>query len=132
MTVPADPIEEKILRRIPFEVLITAAVLGLLTVPLFDPLTGLFFFAGGGLAVLGFLWLKRSLTRILLKGKAQAMRSGIFLYAARFVLILAVFFFIIFVYPKKLLAFAAGFSTVIPVFLGETVVALARMKQWKD
>jgi hypothetical protein len=132
MTVPADPIEEKILRRIPFEVLITAAVLGLLTVPLFDPLTGLFFFAGGGLAVLGFLWLKRSLTRILLKGKAQAMRSGIFLYASRFVLILAVFFFIIFVYPKKLLAFAAGFSTVIPVFLGETVAALARMKQWKD
>lgn len=132
MTVPADPIEEKILRRIPFEVLITAAVLGLLAVPLFDPLTGLFFFAGGGLAVLGFLWLKRSLTRILLKGKAQAMRSGIFLYASRFVLILAVFCFIIFVYPKKLLAFAAGFSTVIPVFLGETAVALARMKQWKD
>lgn len=132
MTVPADPIEEKILRRIPFEVLITAAVLGLLAVPLFDPWTGLFFFAGGGLAVLGFVWLKRSLTRILLKGKAQALRSGIFLYASRFVLILAVFFFIIFVYPKKLLAFAAGFSTVIPVFLGETAVALARMKQWKD
>ncbi len=60
------------------------------------------------------------------------MRSGIFLYASRFVLILAVFFFIIFVYPEKLLAFAAGFSTVIPVFLGETAVALARTKQWKD
>jgi hypothetical protein len=42
-----------------------------------------------------------------------------------------VFFIIILLYPKRLLAFAAGFSSVIPVFLGEAVVALAHMKTWK-
>lgn len=129
---PTDLIEEQILRRIPLEVLILAAALGLLGALLFDPLSGLFVFAGGALAALGFIWLKRSLTRILLREKAQALRSGILLYAVRFVLILAVFFFIILLYPKKLLAFALGFSTVIPVFLGEAAVALARIKKWKD
>ena len=129
---PVDPIEEKILRRIPLEIIGAAAVHGLAAAVLFDPLTGLFFFAGGALAALGFIWLKSSLTQVLEKDKARALRSGILLYLGRFVLILGVFFIIILVYPKKILAFAAGFSTVIPVFLVEIVVALARMKQWKD
>ena len=55
---PTDPIEEKILNRIPWAVLITAAVFGILAVFVFDPLTGLIFFAGGALAALGFIWLK--------------------------------------------------------------------------
>jgi hypothetical protein len=136
MTTPSgpapDPIEEKILSRIPFEVIALAAIMAVPAAILFDALTGVFLFGGGLLAALGFLWLKSSLGRVLLKGKAQALRSGVFLYAVRFVLILGVFFIIILVYPKKLLAFAAGFSSVIPVFLGETVAALARMKQWKN
>jgi hypothetical protein len=129
---PVDPIEEKILRRIPLEVAGAAAVLGLAAALLFDPLTGLFFFAGGALAALGFIWLKSSLTRVLEKDKARALRSGILLYLLRFVLILGVFLLIILVYPKRILAFAAGFSTVIPVFLVEIAAALARMKQWKS
>jgi hypothetical protein len=129
---PTDPIEEKILNRIPWAVLITAAVFGILAVFVFDPLTGLIFFAGGALAALGFIWLKRSLSRVLLREKAQALRSGILLYAARFVLLLGAFLLIILFYPKKILAFAAGFSTVIPVFLAEVALALARMRQWKD
>lgn len=129
---PTDPIEEKILNRIPWAVLITAAVFGILAVFVFDPLTGLIFFAGGALAALGFIWLKRSLSRVLLQEKARALRSGILLYAARFVLLLGAFLLIILFYPKKILAFAAGFSTVIPVFLAEVALALARMRQWKD
>jgi len=43
-------------------------------------------------------------------------------------LIFGFFLLIIFTFPGKILAFAAGFSTVIPVFLGETVLALARWK----
>ena len=127
-----DQVEEKILRRIPVEVIIAAAVLGFGTAILFGPLTGLFFFAGGALATLGFLWLKSSLTRVLQGGKAAALRMGILFYLGRFVLILGVFLIIIFFYPRRLLAFAAGFSTVIPVFLVETVRALAQMKTWKD
>lgn len=129
---PVDPVEEKILRRIPVEVILAAAAFGFGTAILFGPLTGLFFFAGGALATLGFIWLKSSLTRILQGDKATALRSGILFYLGRFVLILAVFLIIIFFYPRKLLAFAAGFSTVIPVFLVETVRALAHMKTWKD
>jgi hypothetical protein len=132
MHIQTDPIEENIIRRIPFEIIILAAILGIAAGLIFDLLTGLFFFAGGALAALSFLWLKKSLTRVLLREKAKAVRSGILLYVFRLILILGLFFIIIFAYPNKLLAFAAGFSTVIPVFLGETAVALARMKQWKN
>ncbi len=132
MHIQTGPIEEKIIRRIPFEIIILAAILGIAAGLIFDLLAGLFFFAGGALAALSFLWLKQSLTRVLLREKAKAVRSGILLYVFRLILILGLFFIIIFVYPNKLLAFAAGFSTVIPVFLGETAVALARMKQWKN
>jgi hypothetical protein len=132
MRLETDPTEENIIRRIPFEIIILAAILGIAAGLIFGLLTGLFFFAGGALAALSFLWLKQSLTRVLLREKAKAVRSGILLYVFRLILILGIFFIIIFAYPNKLLAFAAGFSTVIPVFLGETAVALARMKQWKN
>lgn len=132
MSITTDPIEEAFLHRIPFEIIILAAILGIAAGLIFSLLTGLFFFAGGGLAALSFLWLKQSLTRVLLREKARAVRSGILLYIFRLILILGIFFIIIFAYPNKLLAFAAGFSTIIPVFLGETAVALARMKQWKS
>jgi ATP synthase I chain len=127
-----DPIEEAILHRIPFEIIILAVILGIAAGFIFSFLSGLFFFAGGLVAALSFLWLKKSLARVLLREKAEAVRSGILLYIFRLILILGIFFIIIFAYPNKLLAFAAGFSTVIPVFLGETAVALARMKQWKS
>lgn len=128
----SDPLLESILRRIPIEIIILAAILGLAAVFLFDLLAGLFFLGGGVLAAISFLWLKQSLTRVLLREKAKAVRSGILLYLLRLILIIGVFFIIIFVYPMKILAFTAGFSTVIPVFMGETALALARMKQWKS
>lgn len=132
MSMQTDPIEEDILHRIPFEIIILAVIFGLLAVFLFDLLTGLFVLVGGALASLSFLWLKKSLTRVLLRETGKAVRSGVLLYAVRLILIIGIFLIIIFAYPKKLLAFAAGFSTVILVFLGETVVALARLRQWKS
>jgi len=132
MSMQTDPIEENILRRIPFEIIILAAICGLPAGFLFDLLTGLFVLVGGALAALSFLWLKKSLTRVLLRETGKTVRSGILLYAVRLILIIGIFLIIIFAYPKKLLAFAAGFSTVIPVFLGETVAALARLRQWKS
>jgi uncharacterized membrane protein YdjX (TVP38/TMEM64 family) len=127
-----DPVEERILQRIPFEIIALSAILAIAAALIFDPITGLFILAGGTLAALSFLWLKRALWRVLQQGKAHAVRSGILLYAVRFLLILGVFLIIILAYPKKLLAFAAGFSTVVPVFLGEAAVALIRLKSWKD
>jgi hypothetical protein len=124
--------DERFLRRIPFEIAGLAAVLAVPAALLFDPATGLFFFAGGLFSALGFLWLKQSLTRLLSKGQKGARRSGILLYALRLVLICAVFCLIILFYPKKILAFVAGFSAVVPVALIEAVRGLLRMKKWKD
>ncbi|MEN6561706.1 MAG: ATP synthase subunit I [Acidobacteriota bacterium] len=123
--------EDRLLRRIPFEIAGLAAVLAVPAALLFDAATGIFFFAGGLFSALGFLWLKQSLTRLLAKGERGARRSGILLYALRLVLICAVFFLIILFYPKKLLAFVAGFSAVVPVTLIEAVRGLLRVKTWK-
>jgi hypothetical protein len=131
MTVTPDPIEEKILRRIPFETLAAAAGIGLLVGLFFGPLSGLLFFAGGALASLGIVSLKRSLGRVLAREKPGALRTGILFYLLRLALLLASFFLIIWAFPDKILAFAAGFSTVIPVFGAEAALALARFKEWK-
>ncbi|OGD26736.1 MAG: hypothetical protein A2V57_03870 [Candidatus Aminicenantes bacterium RBG_19FT_COMBO_65_30] len=127
-----DALEERILRRIPIEILALSAVLALPAALLFDPLTGLFFVAGGGFSALGFAWLKQSLTRFLARDRKGALRSGIVLYVLRLVLICAVFFLIILLYPKKLIAFVAGFSTVVPVSLAEGVRTLLLLRTWKD
>jgi hypothetical protein len=127
-----DPYEERILRRVPLEILAAGAAAGLVALPFFGGMTALFVLAGGALASLGFLWMKVSLTRFLQRERKVALRSGVLIYLARFVLILAVFSFIIFLFPGKILAFAAGFSVLVPVFLIEGVAALLRMKTWKS
>ena len=127
----ADPIEERIIRRIPFEIAAAAILLGILAALLLDPLTGAVFAAGGFVSALSFLWLKNALVRVLGRDRAGALRAGVLLYALRFLLILGVFVLIILLIPAKLIAFAAGFSTVIPVFLAEAVLALARFRSVK-
>jgi ATP synthase I chain len=128
---PTGPSEELFLRRIPFEIAGLSAGLAVPAALLFDPATGLFFLAGGLFSALGFLWLKQSLTRLLSRGVRGARRSGVLLYALRLVLICAVFFLIILVYQKRILAFVAGFSTVVPVALAEAVRGLLLLKKWK-
>jgi hypothetical protein len=129
---PTDALEERILRRMPVEIAVLAAVLGLGTGALLDPLTGFFVLAGGLFSALGFIWLKQSLTRFLSREKKGALRSGILLYGLRLVLICAVFFLIILVYPKKIIAFVAGFSAVVPVSLFEGLRGLLLLRTWKD
>ena len=126
-----DALDERVLRRIPVEIVALAAVLALAAALVFDPVTGLFLFAGGVFSALGFAWLKHSLTRFLSRDKKGARRSGIVLYALRLVLICAVFFLIILVYPKKIIAFVAGFSAVVPVSLFEGIRGLLLMRTWK-
>ncbi|MBN2264801.1 MAG: ATP synthase subunit I [Candidatus Aminicenantes bacterium] len=124
--------EEIVLRRIPAEIVVLAACLALAAWLLFDPMTGLLFFAGGVLSAVGFAWLRQSLTRFLSREKRGALRAGIALYIVRLMLICAVFFLIIVLYPKKILAFAAGFSTIVPVSLLEGLRGLLLMRKWKD
>jgi hypothetical protein len=123
--------DEKILRRIPWEILALALILALGALIVFDARTGLFVFLGGGLSSLGFIWLRQSVTRFLRSDKKHAVRTALLLYGLRLVLIIALFFIIILFFPGRIYAFVAGFSTVIPVFLVEAVAALSRLTQWK-
>ena len=154
--------EEKILRRIPVEILVLSFVIALASIFLLNPLTALFIFAGGAFSALSFIWLKQAVSRLFLlqKGdrhlkekepvpilynrhlkeeepvpffdKKKALRSALALYGIRLVLIIAIFFIIIFFFSRNIIAFVAGFSTMVPVFLAEAVVGLSRMKQWKS
>ncbi len=153
--------EEKILRRIPVEIFILSFVIALGSIFLFHPTTALFIFAGGAFSALSFIWLKQSISRLLpikngdsslkkwgqeKKGdrhlkeeepvpffdKKKALRSALALYGIRLVLIIAIFFIIIFFFSRNIIAFVAGFSAIVPVFLAEAIVALSRMKQWKS
>ncbi len=124
-------IEERILRRIPLEVLAVSLVLALATLLFFRPLVGLFVFVGGAFSAASFLWLKSSLNRFLGPDRRRAIRSGLLLYLGRLALLLGFFLIIIFLFRRMVLAFAAGFSTIILVFFIEAVRALAQMKSWK-
>ena len=159
--------EERILRRIPVEILVLSFVIALASIFLFNPLTALFVLAGGAFSALSFIWLKQSISRLFLlkngetgdilkkkgdrrlyvkKGdrhlkeeepvpffdKKKALRSALALYGIRLVLIIAIFFIIIFFFSRNIIAFVAGFSTMVPVFLAEAVIGLSRMKQWKS
>jgi hypothetical protein len=122
--------EEKILRRIPSEIFSLALILALGSLFFYDWTIGLLILAGGILAAGNFVWMKQALTRLLVSGKHKALRSGIALYALRLLLILAIFFIIILFFSTKIIAFAAGFSTIILVFLVEAIRGLFRLKKW--
>lgn len=124
--------EEKILKRIPFEVILLAFFLALPAVFLFDALTGLFVAFGGAAAAGSFVWLKKSVSRFLFSGKGRAVRSAVLLYVLRLLLIIAIFSIIIIFFSKKIVAFIVGFSMIVPVFFMEAGIALLRMKQWKN
>jgi len=127
-----ETVDERVLRRVPREILAVSAALAAAAGLIFDPLAGLLLFAGGTLSALSFAWLKGSLSRILAQGKRGALRSGIVLYALRLALICGVFFLIILLLPGRVLAFVAGFSVLVPVALAESVRALLSMRTWKN
>jgi hypothetical protein len=123
--------EEKMLRRIPLEVPIIAALLALLGLLVFSPMTGLFILAGGLFSAASFVWLKTALNRFLGPDRRKAVRSGLVFYVLRLFLLLAVFSIIILLFPRMILAFVAGFSSLILAFLIEAAVAVSQMKKWK-
>jgi hypothetical protein len=157
--------DERILRRIPLEIVGLSCLMALIAFPLFDALTALLIIAGGALATLSFLWLRQTVSKMLIVKKGdikkgdsrsklkngdspkeetgqppfiqssffkKALRLALPFYVLRIVLILGIFFIIIFFFSNKIIAFAVGFSTLVPVFLIEAVIALSKMKEWKN
>jgi hypothetical protein len=123
--------EETVLHRIPREVLLIAALGALLGLIVFSLMTGLFILAGGLFSAASFVWLKTALNRILGPDRRKAVRSGLVFYLLRLFLLLAVFSIIIVLFPRMILAFVAGFSSLILAFLIEAWLAVSQMKKWK-
>jgi hypothetical protein len=126
-----DIAEERILRRIPLEVPLIAVLIALLALLFFSPLTALFILAGGLFSAMSFLGLKTALTRFLGPDRRRAVRLGLAFYLLRLLLLLAVFSIIILLFPRMILAFVAGFSSLILAFLIEAALAVSQMKKWK-
>lgn len=124
--------EEKILQRVPLEIIIASFLLAIPGFILFDTVTAMLVAGGGCISALSFAWLNRSLAQLLLSGKRKALKSVLPLFGLRLLLLLVLFLIIIFFFSRKIIAFVAGFSVVIPVFLAEAVFALSKMKQWKS
>lgn len=126
------PLEEKILKRIPREILGLSLLMAIVATFLFNIGTGLFVLAGGVLCAINFIWLNQILSKVLLREKRKALKTSGLIFALRLVLILAIFFIIIFFFSKKIIAFAAGFSSIIAVILFEAVTVMSRQKTWKN
>jgi hypothetical protein len=127
-----DPLAEKILNRIPWEVFGVSFLLAVAASFFFDIGTGLFVLAGGALSTVNFIWLNQTLSKVLLREKRSALKTSSLIFALRLVLILAIFFIIIFFFSKKIIAFAAGFSSIIVVLLFEAVIVMSSLKTWKN
>jgi hypothetical protein len=127
-----DPLEERILKRIPQEVLGLSFFLAVGAAFLFNIWTGLFVLAGGILSTLNFIWLHQTFSKVLLHEKRKALKTSAMVFGLRLVLILAIFFIIIFFFSNKILAFAAGFSSIIAILLFEAVTVMSRPKTWKN
>lgn len=126
------PYEEKILQRIPAEILLLSLIIAFLTLIPFDKLTGLFIFAGGGFSALSFIWLKTSVSRLLIPDRKKAVKSAIAFYSLRLLLILAIFSIIIIFFSKRIIAFVIGLSMIVPVILVESILGLSKLKKWKS
>jgi hypothetical protein len=123
--------EDRILRRLPFEILAFSAVMAAGSLLFFRPLTALFVLVGGLLSCASFVSLKRALARFLGPDRKAAVKSGVGFYFLRLLLIIAVFLIIIRLLPGMILALAAGFSSIVPVFMAEAVMGLSQMRKWK-
>jgi hypothetical protein len=124
--------EEKILRRIPLEIVLSSLFVAIIGLFVYDWIIGILIFVGGLVAAINFIWMRQALTRYLTSGKQKALRSAFVVYTLRLLLILAIFFIIILFFSTKIIAFAAGFSTLILVFLIEAIRGLSKLKKWNN
>jgi hypothetical protein len=124
-------LEDRVLRRMPLEILGFSLAIAAGSLLFFSPLTGLFISAGGLSSAASFVWLRHTVTRFIGPDRRTALKTGIVFYILRLFLIIAVFLIIILLFPRMILAFAAGFSSLVPAILAEAVMALSQMKRWK-
>ena len=123
---------ERILRRIPLEILVISLIISLPLIVLYDAFTAMLFFLGGSVSALNFLWMRETVFQVLSRDKKKAVTLGIASYILRILLICSIFFIIIFFLSERIIAFVAGLSTIILIFLAEAAAALVKQRKWKS
>jgi len=122
---------EKSLKRVPIETLVIGCLASLLVLIFFDPVSAVLVAGGAVLAAVGFISLKSFVDRYLGGKRTVLVKRAIVLFSLRLLLICLVFLAIIFIFRDKVIAFVAGFSSMVVAVLIEAIRNLVNIKQWK-
>ncbi|HRD02855.1 MAG TPA: hypothetical protein PLP57_09500 [Candidatus Saccharicenans sp.] len=122
---------EKSLKRVPVETALIGFLVSLVILIFFDPASAALAAAGAGLAAVGFISLKFFVDRYISREKTVFRKKALGLFCLRLLLICLVFLAIIFIFRGKVIAFVAGFSSLVVAVLIEAIRNLVNIKQWK-
>lgn len=126
MASPFNNLEEKILRRLPYEILSLAILIAMAILIFFDSLSALLCLAGGLISCLSFLWLKKIIFFYLKPEKRKRLRRLILFQLLRFGLIGLIFLIIIYFFSSRGLAFLVGFSALLLAIAGEMIFSFRK------
>ncbi len=122
---------EKSLKRIPVETIVLGVLTSILGLVFFDLTSAGLLVAGALVAAAGFISLRSFVDRYIFKEKTVFRKRALILYSLRLLLICLVFLAIIFIFRVKVIAFVAGFSSLVVAVLIEAIRNLVNIRQWK-
>jgi hypothetical protein len=122
---------EKSLKRIPVETIALGCLASILGLIFFDLISAALVVAGALVAAAGFISLRSFVNRYVFREKTVFRKRALILYSLRLLLICLVFLAIIFIFRGKVIAFVAGFSSLVVAVLIEAIRNLVNIRQWK-
>jgi hypothetical protein len=122
---------EKSLKRVPVETLAIGCLASILVLLFLDPVSAVLVAGGAILAAVGFISLKSFVNRYLGGKRTVLVKRALVLFSLRLLLICLIFLAIIFIFRGKVIAFVAGFSSMVVAVLIEAIRNLVNIKQWK-
>ena len=122
---------EKSLKRIPAETIALGCLASILGLIFFDLISAALLVAGALVAAAGFISLRSFVNRYVFREKTVFRKRALILYSLRLLLICLVFLAIIFIFRGKVIAFVAGFSSLVVAVLIEAIRNLVNIRQWK-
>ena len=122
---------EKSLKRIPVETIALGCLASILGLIFFDLISAALLVAGALVAAAGFISLRSFVNRYVFREKTVFRKRALILYSLRLLLICLIFLAIIFIFRGKVIAFVAGFSSLVVAVLIEAIRNLVNIRQWK-
>lgn len=126
----SNDLENKVLERLPREILFLSVLMALIIGIIFDPLSALLCLAGGIVACFSFLWLKKSVSLYLASSHDRRLGRLIGFQLLRLGLIALIFLTIIYLFFSRALAFMVGLAALLLAMAGEMIFSL-RKRRWK-